>query len=50
MRQSYLSNRVFRNDDDIIDAASSTWNNPLAVQGRIASIGKRSWTAISQGP
>jgi len=50
MRQTYLSNRVFRDYDHVVEAASSAWNNLTAEQGRIASIGTRSWTAISQGP
>ena len=50
MRQSYLSNRVFRDYDDVVEASSSAWNKLVAEQGRIASIGTRCWTAISQGP
>jgi len=50
LRQSYLSNRVFRDYDDVVAAASSAWNKLTTEQGRIASIGTRSWTAISQGP
>src|SRR6516164_3710281 len=50
MRQSYLSNRVFRDYDDVVEASSSAWNKLIAEQGRIASIGTRSWAAISQGP
>ena len=50
MRQSYLSNRVFRDYDDVVEASSSAWNNLIAEQGRIASIGTRSWTATSQAP
>jgi len=50
MRQSYLSNRVFRDYDDVVEASSSAWNKLIAEQGRIASIGTRGWAAISQGP
>src|SRR5262249_8266584 len=50
MRQTYLSNRVFSDYDDVIEASSSAWNKLAAQPGRIASIGTRSWTAISQGP
>jgi DDE superfamily endonuclease len=50
MRQNYLSNRVFRDYDDVVEASSSAWNKLTAEQGRIASIGKRSWTEIGQGP
>jgi hypothetical protein len=50
LRQSYLSNRIFRDYDDVVEASSSAWNKLTAEQGRIASIGTRSWTAISQAP
>jgi DDE superfamily endonuclease len=50
MRQSYLSNRVFRDYDDVVEASSSAWNKLIAEQGRIASIGTRCWTATSQAP
>ena len=50
LRQSYLSNRVFRDYDAVVEASSSAWNKLIAEPGRIASIGTRSWTAISQGP
>jgi putative transposase len=50
MRQTYLSNRIFRDYDDVVEASGSAWNKLTAEQGRIASIGTRSWTAISQGP
>jgi transposase len=47
MRQSYLSNRDFRDYDDVVEASSSAWNKLIAERGRIASIGTRSWAAIS---
>ena len=50
LRQSYLSNRVFRDYDAVVEASSSAWNKLTAEHGRIASIGTRGWTAISQGP
>lgn len=50
LRQTYLSNRVFRDYDHVIEASSSAWNKLVAQPGRIASIGTRSWTAISQAP
>ncbi len=50
LRQTYLSNRVFRDHDGLLDAASSAWNKLTAEPGRIASIATRSWTAIGQGP
>ena len=48
--QGYLSNRVFRDYDDVVEASSSAWNKLIAEHGRISSIGTRSWTTISQGP
>lgn len=50
LRQTYLSNRVFRDYEDVVEASSSAWNKLTAEPGRIASIASRSWTAISQGP
>ena len=50
LRQTYLSNRVFRDYEDVVEASSSAWNKLTAEPNRIASIGRRSWTAISQGP
>jgi transposase len=50
MHQSYLSNRVFRDYNDVVEASSSAWNKLIAEQGRIASIGTRCWTATSQAP
>ena len=50
LRQTYLSNRVFRDYGDVVEASSSAWNKLTAEPGRIASIGTRRWTAVSQGP
>ena len=50
LRQAYLSNRVFRDYDDVVELSSSAWNKLMTEPGRIASIGTRSWTAISQDP
>jgi transposase len=49
LRQTYLSNRVFKTYDDIVDAACDAWNKLIAEAGRIASIATRSWvvTAVS---
>src|SRR6516164_3896075 len=41
LRQTYLSNRVFRDYDDVVEASSSAWNKLTAEPGRIASIGTR---------
>jgi transposase len=50
LRQNYLSNRVFRDYEMVIEASSSAWNKLIAETGRIASIATRSWTALGQGP
>ena len=50
LRQSYLSNRLFRDYDAVVEASSSAWNKLTAEQGRIASVGTRSWATLSQGP
>ncbi len=50
LRQSYLSNRIFRDYDAIVEASSSAWNKLTAEPGRIASIATRSWTALGQDP
>jgi hypothetical protein len=36
--------------DHVVEASSAAWNKLIAEHGRIASIGTRGWTAISQGP
>ena len=48
LRQTYLSNRVFKTYKDIVDAASDAWTKLLAEGGRIASIATRSWAISSQ--
>src|SRR5215471_2983007 len=35
LRQTYLSNRVFRDYDDVVEASSSAWNKLTAEPGRI---------------
>ena len=50
LRQTYLSNRVFRDYDDVVEASSAAWNKLTGEPGRIASIGTRTWTVVSQGP
>jgi hypothetical protein len=50
LRQTYLSNRVFRDYDDVVEASSSARNRPTVEKNRIASIATRNWAAISQGP
>ena len=43
LRQTYLSNRVFADHDEIIDAACQAWNRLIAKPWEIMSIGMRDW-------
>ena len=43
MRDNWLSNRVFRNDDDIVAHCCESWNKLTDQPWRIASIGRRKW-------
>jgi hypothetical protein len=44
---TYLSNRVFKNYTDILDACQAAWRK-LDETGRIASIATRDWAMIGQ--
>jgi transposase len=46
MRDNWLSNRVFRSYDAIVDHCCYAWNQPVDRPWRIMSIGLRDW-AIS---
>jgi len=48
LRQTYLSNRVFKSYTDILDACQDAWQRLLDETGRIASIATRDWATISQ--
>ncbi|MCA3348606.1 MAG: transposase, partial [Roseomonas sp.] len=43
MRDNWLSNRVFRNHDDIVDHCCRAWNSLISQPWRIMSIGLRKW-------
>lgn len=43
LRQNYLSNRVFRTYNDIVDACCHAWNSLMAQPSRITSIATRQW-------
>ena len=43
MRENWLSNRVFKSYDDILDHCCQAWNNLVSQPARIASIGTRKW-------
>ena len=48
LRQTYLSNRVFKSYTDILDACQDAWQRLLDETGRIASIATRKWATIGQ--
>ena len=48
LRQTYLSNRVFKNYTAILDACQDAWRKLLDETGRIASIATRDWAMIGQ--
>lgn len=48
LRQRWLSNRIFKTYDDILDAVCDAWNRLIADPARITSIGTRSWALSSQ--
>lgn len=43
MRDNWLSNRVFKSYDDILDHCSHAWNRLIDEPWRIMSIGSRDW-------
>jgi hypothetical protein len=47
LRSNKLSNRVFRNYDDILDACADAWNWLLNQPERITAIASRSWASVN---
>lgn len=43
MRDNWLSNRVFKSADDIVDHCCEAWNKLVDQPWRIISIGTRDW-------
>jgi transposase len=43
MRDNWLSNRIFKSYDDIVDHCCFAWNNLVNQPWRIMSIGMRQW-------
>ena len=43
LRDNYLSNRVFKDYDAVLDACQSAWNALAAMPDRIKSIAAKSW-------
>ena len=48
MRANWLSNRVFKSYDDIVDHCCYAWNTLVDQPWKIMSIARRDWAAISQ--
>jgi len=48
MRQNWLSNRVFDDDEAILDAGCDAWRKLVAQPHLITSIGTRKWAAADQ--
>jgi len=48
LRQTYLSNRVFANHDEIVGAACQAWNHLIDRPWKIMSIGMRKWAHMGQ--
>ena len=46
LRQNHLSNRVFKNYNDILDACCAAWNALIEEPMRIASIATRDWASV----
>ena len=47
LRSNKLSNRVFRDYDDILDACTDAWNWLLAQPERITASASRPWTSVN---
>src|SRR5262249_39304210 len=43
MRENWLSNRVFKSYDDLVDHCCAAWNRLVDQPWRIMSIGLRQW-------
>jgi len=48
LRQTCLSNRVFENWEEIVDACCDAWNRLTPETGRIKSIATRNWATTGQ--
>lgn len=48
MRQNWLSNTVFEDYDDVVEAGCTAWNKLMLEPTTIKSIGMRQWAHIGQ--
>ena len=46
MRQNWLSNRIFKSFDDIVDHCCYAWNTLIDQPWKIMSIAQRDWAAV----
>jgi transposase len=46
MRQNWLSNRIFKSFDDIVDHCCYAWNTLVDQPWKIMSIAQREWAAV----
>lgn len=47
LRQNFLSNRLFNEYADILDACCHAWNAFVSVPGAIKSIASRTWATVN---
>ncbi len=47
MRDNWLSNRIFKSSDDILDHCCFAWNRLVDQPWHIMSIGRRKWAHVS---
>jgi transposase len=48
MRQNWLSNRIFKSFDDIVDHCCYAWNTLIEQPWKIMSIARRDWAVVGQ--
>jgi hypothetical protein len=48
MRQNWLSNRIFKSFDDIVDHCCYAWNALIDQPWKIMSIARREWAVVGQ--
>ena len=46
MRQNWLSNRIFKSFDDIVDHCCYAWNTLIDQPWKIMSIARRDWAIV----
>jgi hypothetical protein len=46
MRQNWLSNRIFKSFDDIVDHCCYAWNTLIGQPWKIMSIARRDWATV----